>query len=123
MERQRIELLTIKEAALLLRVSTVTISRWIKQGRLAANYVGPRSIRIRRDDLDSLLTSARGRAAAHMPDQDLMPMTDEEVGRFQAAIERAELVRSKMLMLRNGKPFASSAELIAREREARSQEQ
>lgn len=46
--------LTIKEAAADLGVATKTIRRWISQGLLPAERVGPRLIRIRPDDLEAL---------------------------------------------------------------------
>jgi len=49
------DLLTIPEAAAALKVSPVTISRWLKQGRLPAYRMGPRAVRIRRDDLTDVL--------------------------------------------------------------------
>jgi excisionase family DNA binding protein len=49
------DLLTIPEAAATLKVSPVTISRWLKQGRLTAYRLGPRAVRIRRDDLVEVL--------------------------------------------------------------------
>jgi len=49
------DLLTIPEAAAVLKVSPVTISRWLKQGRLPAYRMGPRAVRIRRDDLTDVL--------------------------------------------------------------------
>ena len=45
------DLLTIAEAAELLKVSAVTVSRWRRQGRLPTLKVGPRAVRIRRADL------------------------------------------------------------------------
>ena len=51
-ERDGEDLLTIAEAAEILRVSTVTLSRWRRQGRLPTLKVGPRAVRIRRSDLD-----------------------------------------------------------------------
>jgi len=47
------ELLTVREAARELRVSPITIRRYIKSGRLKCVRLG-RTIRLRRDDLDSL---------------------------------------------------------------------
>ncbi len=46
------DLLTIPEAAEILKVSTVTLSRWRRQGRLPTLKIGPRAVRIRRADLD-----------------------------------------------------------------------
>jgi excisionase family DNA binding protein len=52
------ELLTVKETAEMLRVSTVTVRRYIASGKLAAVRVG-RNIRIRRDDAESIFTPVR----------------------------------------------------------------
>lgn len=49
------ELLTTKEAAQLLKVSPVTIKRYLRQGRLPAYHVGPRAIRIRKADLTQVM--------------------------------------------------------------------
>jgi len=48
-------LLTIEEAAVYTALSTRTIRRWISAGDLPAFRVGPRSIRVRHDDLEQLL--------------------------------------------------------------------
>src|SRR5712691_8866958 len=40
------ELFTVAEAAKLLKVSTTTLHRWLKQGRLHAYRVGPRAVRV-----------------------------------------------------------------------------
>ena len=54
------DLLTIAEAAEILKVSTVTLSRWRRQGRLPTLKVGPRAVRIRRSDLDLISQPYRG---------------------------------------------------------------
>jgi excisionase family DNA binding protein len=51
------ELLTVKETAEMLRVSTVTVRRYIASGRLAAVRVG-RNIRIRRVDAERVIEPA-----------------------------------------------------------------
>jgi len=48
-------LLTIEEAAAYTALSTRTIRRRISAGDLPAFRVGPRSIRVRQDDLEQLL--------------------------------------------------------------------
>jgi excisionase family DNA binding protein len=52
------DLLTVKEVADMLRVSTVTVRRYIASGNLAAVRVG-RNIRIRRDDVERAIEQAR----------------------------------------------------------------
>lgn len=121
MERARKdELLTIKEAAEFLKISTMTLSRWIKQGRLTRYRVGARSVRLRRSDVEALLTSD---ATTEWPEarDDLAfpPLTPEEVARQEAAIEQANAVRERLREAHGGRTFPSSAGLIARERRER----
>jgi excisionase family DNA binding protein len=58
------DLLTVPEAAAALKVSPVTVSRWLRQGRLPAYRLGPRAVRIRRADLQAVFAPARPAAAA-----------------------------------------------------------
>ena len=53
------DLLTVPEAAAALKVSPVTVSRWLRQGRLPAYRLGPRAVRIRRADLQAVFAPAR----------------------------------------------------------------
>lgn len=46
----------VKEAAARSGLSEATIYRWISEGRLPAYRMGPRQIRINKDDLSALLT-------------------------------------------------------------------
>ena len=57
------DLLTIAEAAEILKVSAVTVSRWRRQGRLPTLKIGPRAVRIRRADLDQVSRPYSGPAA------------------------------------------------------------
>lgn len=52
---ETMELLTVHEAAALLKLNSMTIRRYIATGKLRAVRIG-RSIRIRRDALDDLAT-------------------------------------------------------------------
>jgi excisionase family DNA binding protein len=47
------ELLTVQEAAAVLKVSQITVRRYIADGRLAAVRIG-RGVRVRRDAIDRL---------------------------------------------------------------------
>jgi excisionase family DNA binding protein len=48
--------LTLDEAAAYIGVHPWTLRRWINEGRLRAYRVGKRLLRIRRSDVDALLT-------------------------------------------------------------------
>ncbi|HKV84602.1 MAG TPA: helix-turn-helix domain-containing protein [Ktedonobacterales bacterium] len=77
------ELLTVREAAQLLKISPVTITRWLKQGRLRGYHAGPRAIRIKQTDVEALLTptpSVRTSDAPARPpkqDQPAQPTMEE----------------------------------------------
>jgi len=49
-------LLTTTEVAERCRVSTVTVGRWVRDGKLAAVRPGGNVLRFRRQDVDALLT-------------------------------------------------------------------
>lgn len=51
---------TVPEAARLLEVSPATLWRWIAMRRLPAYRVGPRRIRVKREDLQALVRPTRG---------------------------------------------------------------
>jgi excisionase family DNA binding protein len=53
------EYFTVAEAARELGVSPSTIWRWIDAGKLPAIRVGSRTIRVRKDDLEAMVTPAR----------------------------------------------------------------
>lgn len=52
--------LGIREAALYCDVDQCTIRRWIAAGRLRANRIGPRLIKIDRADLDAIIRPVGG---------------------------------------------------------------
>ncbi len=137
------DLLTVAEAAALLKVSKVTISRWLKQGRLPAYRVGPRAVRIRRADVAGLIEPVSGpaestpneelSASASAPtwtwesipiDHELIaslrPMTEERQRALREAIERADDLRQRMHERRGGRLFPDSAAEIRQAREERS---
>jgi excisionase family DNA binding protein len=61
---------TVPEAARLLEVSPATLWRWIATRRLPAYRVGPRRIRVRREDLEALIRPARSGEAVGMTDKE-----------------------------------------------------
>ena len=124
-----LDLLTTAEAAKLLKVSTVTLRRWIKQGRLPAYHVGPRKVRIRREDLTKALTPTHQENVGSLKEEipiaaslTIKPLTDEEVAQGLAAMGEADAVIEAIRARRKGKPLDSSVPLIRRERERRSKQ-
>jgi excisionase family DNA binding protein len=59
-EHDQLELLTIAEAASLLKVAPITVRRFIAAGRLPAVRVG-KSIRVRREALEQVITPVEPR--------------------------------------------------------------
>lgn len=49
------EYLTVSEVAQLFRVHPKTVLRWIKEGRLSVHRLGPRVMRIHRDQLPTVV--------------------------------------------------------------------
>lgn len=124
------ELLTIAEAARLLKVSTVTLHRWLRDGRLPAYHAGPRAIRIRRGDLRRMLVPAhrRAKAPATADNQALpvgatvRPLTDEEIERGLAVLEASRRLGARILARRGGQPLDESWPIIHEAREERSKD-
>jgi excisionase family DNA binding protein len=117
------DLLTLTEAATLLKVSVVTLRRWIKQGRLPAYHVGPRKVRIKRSDLTKAFTpTSQEEVSAVQESLTIKPLTDEEVSQGLAALKEADAVIAAIKERRGGKPISSSVPLIRRAREERSKQ-
>ncbi|HEY7060088.1 MAG TPA: helix-turn-helix domain-containing protein [Chloroflexota bacterium] len=121
------ELLTVAEAAKVLKVSTITIHRWLKQGRLTAHRIGPRTIRISSLELTRLLSPRdETMAAPHpaglqpVPGLEVVLPTEAEIARRRVAIAQAKELQAAMLKRRGGVPFDSSWEMIREAREERS---
>ena len=100
--QQTSELLTVREAATLVKVSPLTISRYLRQGRLPAYRVGPRAIRVRRADVETLLKPVANGG----------PPTDEELARRRAIVEHILARRQERVIA----PL-TAAELVRRARD------
>jgi excisionase family DNA binding protein len=123
---QDAELLTIAEAAKALKVSTVTIHRWLKQGRLMAYRAGPRAVRIRRADLTRLLSPRDGKEVSPVTtilrtptDVVVSPPSQEQIERRMVAMAQAKDLRAAIRKRRDGSPLPSSWQLIREAREER----
>ncbi len=124
-----LDLLTTAEAARLLKVSPVTLRRWIKQGRLPAYHVGPRKVRLRREDLARVLTPTNQQEVSYIQKRApttsslfIKTLSDDEVAKGFAAMQEADAVIEAILARRKGMPLDSSAPLIRRERGKRSKQ-
>lgn len=127
------------EAAEALKVSQVTVARWLKQGRLPSYRLGPRAVRIRRTDLAAVLSpAARDVPEAAPPVQssvrsspspatalppeavgpeafDQMPDLDQRL----ETMRQAQALRERILARRRGVALPASAEEVERAREKR----
>ena len=131
------DLLTKAEVADLLRVKPVSVSRWIALELLPVQSPSPRTVRIRRADLDLLF---RPEALDRMADEDvpippprpwthdpaavnhelvasIRPLTDAEQEELRAAMERARQLRQRISDRRGGRPLPPSWPLIRQARE------
>lgn len=111
------DLLTVPEAAAVLKVSPVTVSRWLRQGRLPAYRLGPRAVRIRRSELAAVFSPARGRPVPAAPSPDGGPAAslsaaptggDWGAAGFTsrlAALTAAAALREQILTRRKGSPL------------------
>ena len=80
---------TVPEVARLLEVSAATVWRWVAAGKLGAYRVGSRSIRIRKQDVQSVITPVRGRWMAMKRERVRMtPPLPDELARRQTLVER-----------------------------------
>ena len=82
---------TVPEAARELDVSPSTVWRWIEAKKLPAYRVGARKIRIRKDDLGAVVTTARPTPPAEDPPAERyvsVPPTEEELARRHEVVAR-----------------------------------
>lgn len=105
---------TVPQAARTLQVSATTIWRWIQAGKLPAFRVGDRNIRIRKEDLETVI-----QPIAAMPKQ----TTPEKAGYTPAPVSEEALARrkaivSKILEAREGRDISplTSADLVRKVR-------
>jgi excisionase family DNA binding protein len=113
-------LLSVAEAAQLLRISQSTLWRWIGEARVPAYRMGPKRVWLKRTDLDLLMNPARTeRREDDTPRTVGQPLTAVERARRLAAIEKARKFQARVLASRGGKPFGESSELLHEMREER----
>ncbi len=128
---------TVAQAAEILEVSTVTVWRWIKADLLPAYRAGPKNIRIKKEDLQSVLSPAR-RSAQVLPDTEevialkestpisttftIRPLTGDEAREQAEAVQASEAFLQHLRAKHSGTRMSSSVPIIRQAREERSQE-
>ncbi len=115
---------TVPEAAEALGVSVSTIRRWIADRRLPAFRLGPKALRIRKQDVETASRPAPPADSRPMMRvvtnlSEIGPMTDETRLQWMAAIDAMDAFREELLAKRGGKLFSDSTEIIRSEREKR----
>ena len=118
------DLLSVKEAAMQLRVSEPTIWRWINQLLLPAFRVGRKRVYVKRSDLEPLITPARekGGSMAGLERGGVRPLTKRERELVLDAVQASRVHLSQVLEARGGRLYARSGELLAAVREERSEQ-
>jgi excisionase family DNA binding protein len=109
------DLLSVPEAAKLLRVSPSTVWRWIDRGIVPAYRVGPKRVFIKREDVGAVPEQRSS------PEPIRRKMTKAEQTRTLDALEHLKRLRDELTAARGGEPAPSSVELIREMREERTQ--
>jgi excisionase family DNA binding protein len=114
---------TVAEVADMLGVSASTVWRWVDSGKMPAVRVGPKAIRIRREDAEAAVRPAT-RAATRLKTERIVlrPLTAEEKRRALKAFEAAQRVGDEMLARRKGRRFSESVDIIRDMREERARQ-
>lgn len=105
---------TVAEAARVLDVHPSTIWRWIKAEKIPACRLGPKTIRIKKQDLEAVLQPAHGKEAVTMERDKarFAPPSPEEIDRRKALVAEILELRQQALIT----PL-TSAELVHQVRE------
>jgi len=110
------ELLSVAEAAALLRVAPSTVRRWVRSGALPGYRVGRQRVALRRDDVAGMVTPTRGGPEGRTG---VAPGVAERRRRMHEAVEAARRLQQELLAARGGVPFSPSWELIGEARDER----
>jgi excisionase family DNA binding protein len=114
------DLVTVPEAARLLRVSTSTVRRLIDRGQLPSYRVGQRSVRLNRRELGRALAPVAPSRPVVLPPP--RKPTREESEAWLEALDKAREFRERLLESRGGVPFPDSVDLINAGREERTRQ-
>lgn len=100
------DLLTIAQVCRAYGVSRTTLWRWIRDSRLPADRLGPRTLRVRRADVERLL----------VPVGETPAVSREQL----TALREIERVQREIARRRGGRPVSDATEAMARLRDERS---
>ena len=119
------EFYTIREAARILRVSVSTIWRWIDSGRLPAYRVGQRRIRIRRNDLGTMIQPFTGGKEGKMTKGEerveVFKMSPNEARDQLAVVAEARRLQEQILARREGRLLPPSWPELNQSRDKRAE--
>ena len=115
------DLLSVREAAKLLRVSESTVWRWIDSGRLKAYKLGPKRVCLRRTELGPILRPV-GPTSSRDISQYLSPMSPGPKESADVVIARARALQEKILARRGGQLLPESWIDINEARDERSKD-
>ncbi len=121
------QLLSVNEAAALLRVHASTIRRWIDRGDLPAYRIGQRRVAVKRSDLDRLIAPvhlAQGQRIVELRPGERPPerLTPEEKERGLEALARLRRLHERMRAELGDRPMTPSWEILAELRDERSRQ-
>ena len=115
------DLVSVREAAHLLRVSESTVWRWINEDLLPAHRVGRKRVYLKRGELTPLLRPARGEGGDMLEKEKRSgKATASETAQFVQAIEAAERLQAEQA--KRGRPLLEAWQDINNMREERSRE-
>lgn len=120
------EYLTVAEAAALLKVSKSTIWRWIDAGTLPAYRVGSRGVRLKRAEVEQVVTPLLGKprqggSVAQVEQIPIRPLTPQERERGLQALEALRRMRDE-IAAKYGTLTPASWELLNEARDERTAE-
>ncbi len=115
---------TVAQAAEILAVSTTTVWRWIKAELLPAYRAGPKNIRIKKQDLATVVKSTtKGKEANMVRSKEHIPlfqMSPAEAQDQAAVVAHARALQDQILDRRSGKLLPPSWQDLNEAREERS---
>lgn len=118
------DLLTVDQAAQVLRISVTTLWRRIRSGEVPAYRLGGRRVWVRQSEIERLVQPARtptkGRRMATTARTIERPLTSSEQERWFSAIDAARAFQSDWLDQRGGQLFRPAEDDIAEARGQRS---